>query len=1113
MSERSPQEDRHHQHHVPLLPIVLEHEAELPASHHHSANEFEEPDEVDELNDQDFDILPILSYEKEILKAIRESQITIIIGETGSGKTTQIPQIIMKYAREFLEKDDLSGNNNTNSHQFSKVEVKVEKESNRVVSQESDRKRDNRWDPPRESRRGNSRERRRDGSTDRDRERDRDGKSKRDSRERSLRDRNRERRRDDSRDRIRDTERDRDYDKRRRDSRDRRNRSTSRSRSRSRSVDRKDKFGRDIVPDNQGNHHKGEKETVKNSPPTIVVKEEPIDQKTQSQLFPKRKMMKMAITQPRRIAAISVAQRVQEEYEIMVKKKKSELRGTNTSMKMQDDENRDPTMENHLDLGGTIGYIVRFDDQTTDNTRIKFMTDGILIRECLSDPLLSSYSFIMLDEAHERSLNTDILFGLLKQVCVKRKDLKVIVTSATLDSEKFGKYFNNCPIIHIPGRLYPVDIYHSKTKQIMTLSGPANNSYIQSAVDIVLKIHHRPSSTKGDQGKDNDDDDGHILVFLTGSDEIEKACYLLNQALQEERSNNGLHRVPDKELIILPLYSALSNDDQVKVFQKPTILYDQWLQKQRKERGYTSHGGVTKYPRIIRKVVISTNIAETSITVPHVRYVIDAGFVKQKVFDPSRGLESLIVVPVSKISALQRAGRAGRTGPGHCYRLYSSECFDNFNDETIPEIQRTNLSNTILYLKAIGINNIIEFDFLDPPSTEQILQALIQLNTLKAIDNHGNITKLGRKMSSFPLDPHLSRMMIESGSKHCNCLDEIVIICAMLCVENVWYRPRSAAHHKSKPQQRGNSGRGGPNNNNNNKMSHYGPGGDGQDDYDSNRNQWTSLTPEEERCEIAHAGLRHDYGDLHTYLNIFNEFEQSNYTYDWCERHFINYRSMKTARKIRDALLLDAKKARLHELEFDIIPVGEKKDKEASLDRRISYAILAGYFMNAATRCVNDSVYKLLPLIDAKTKKNSSGSTNTEVRLVHMHPQSIFAVLKPSEFVVYQELVSSTKLFIKNVARVSGKVLEQHQQAWHYVDPRLLNGEEVDATSSSARKESNDGRDDLDADHASKRPRGEDSNAEGGSSAQPPSGSTTNKALSAVEQAKLRYLNRKSGKQ
>ena len=296
----------------------------------------------------------------------------------------------------------------------------------------------------------------------------------------------------------------------------------------------------------------------------------------------------IAVTQPRRIAAISVAQRVSD--------------------------------ERHRTVGGEVGYTVRFDDKTSSKTKIKFMTDGILVRECLSDPTLSNYSIIMLDEAHERSLNTDILFGLLKAACKLRPDLKLIVTSATLNTDKFGPYFLGCPIIHVPGRVFPVDIYHSKTKQVMTASGPSNSSYVQAAVDVILKIHKK-------------DEEGHILVFLTGQDEIERACTLLRATMKDESS-------PDRELIVLPLYAALTSEQQSKVFKHPKHLLPRGASE-------TMPDGSK---RLLRKCVIATNIAETSITVPQVRFVVDAGYVKQKAYDPNRGMESLVVVPSSKVS-------------------------------------------------------------------------------------------------------------------------------------------------------------------------------------------------------------------------------------------------------------------------------------------------------------------------------------------------------------------------------------------------------------------------------------------------------------------------------
>ncbi|GAX74379.1 hypothetical protein CEUSTIGMA_g1827.t1 [Chlamydomonas eustigma] len=324
---------------------------------------------------------------------------------------------------------------------------------------------------------------------------------------------------------------------------------------------------------------------------------------------------KIGCTQPRRVAAMSVAKRVAEEFGCR--------------------------------LGEEVGYAIRFEDCTSSETVIKYMTDGMLLRECLLDELLTGYSVVVLDEAHERTINTDVLFGLLKEVIRKRKDFKLIVTSATLDAEKFSSYFFDCPIFTIPGRTYPVEILYTKAPE---------SDYLDAALITVMQIHL--SEPEGD-----------VLLFLTGQEEIETCCQILY-----ERMKSLGPQVP--ELLVLPVFSALPSEIQTRIFEPA--------------------------PPGKRKCVVATNIAEASLTIDGIYYVVDPGFAKMKVYSPKNGMDSLVVCPISQASARQRAGRAGRTGPGKCYRLYTEAAYKNeMLPTSIPEIQRTNLSMTVLTLKAI----------------------------------------------------------------------------------------------------------------------------------------------------------------------------------------------------------------------------------------------------------------------------------------------------------------------------------------------------------------------------------------------------------------------------
>lgn len=423
----------------------------------------------------------------------------------------------------------------------------------------------------------------------------------------------------------------------------------------------------------------------------------------------------IGVSQPRRVAATTVAVRVAEEY--------------------------------GCEVGKEVGYSIRFEDVSSATTRIKFMTDGLLIREALVDPLLSRYSVIMLDEAHERSIATDVLFGLLKKILKQRPELRIIVSSATLQAEDFLKFFSGPDktasdtasddrskskgtIISLEGRTYPIDILY--------LESPAED-YVEKAISTVFDIHSKEK-------------EGDILCFLSGREEIEQAVNAVAERSQIDPSSPSL--------LPLPLYAGLSAEQQMYVFE-PT-------------------------PENMRKVIFSTNIAEASVTIDGIVYVVDTGFVKLRAYNPKTGIETLTATSTSKASAAQRAGRAGRTKPGKCFRLYTEDAYNSLPDANPPEIQRSNLAPFVLQLKALGVDNVLRFDYITPPPAELMVKALELLFSLGALDEYAKLTKpLGLRMAELAVDPMMAKTLLSAPAF--GCLSEILTIAAMTSLgSSVW---------------------------------------------------------------------------------------------------------------------------------------------------------------------------------------------------------------------------------------------------------------------------------------------------------------------------------------
>ncbi|XP_055839542.1 probable ATP-dependent RNA helicase DHX35 isoform X2 [Episyrphus balteatus] len=549
-------------------------------------------------------------------------------------------------------------------------------------------------------------------------------------------------------------------------------------------------------------------------------------------------------------------------------------------------------------VGDSIGLAIRFVDKQSKSTAVKFMTEGVLLREMLADPLLTQYAVIIIDEAHERNTLTDTALGLLKKIMKKRESLKIIISSATIDAEFFKEFFNiktkkstkdTSVILSVEGRMHPVKTFY--------LQEPCSD-YVKETVNTIWKIHKKEPA-------------GDVLAFLTGQEEVLQAIDLLNEFKNAENLEN---------IQILPMYGTLPNNDQLKVFFNP--------------------------PKFTRKVVIATNIAETSITIPGIVYVIDCGFVKLKWFNSESYTDSLVVVPVSKAAAQQRAGRAGRVRAGKVYRLYTEEDYKNLPEQTPPEMRRTDLSSTVLHLKALGIDNVLRFHFPSPPPAKNLLAALETLYALDALDENGDLTKpIGYLLAEMPLPAMTAKMLYVAGQLRCS--EEILTIIAMLQVQSVFSKPAT---------------------------------GQGQI-----------------KQRIAKRNFEAAEGDLITLLNVYTAFVDNGRTKEFCGRYYLIYRSLKRAHELRTQL------ESLIQSKLGIPMFSCKGDVEL-----ICKCITAGFFPNAAY-LHHSGVYKTI-------------RGNTELNI---HPLSTIYTLKPPTFVVYCELMQTTKLFMKELTVIRSEWLTE----------------------------------------------------------------------------------------
>ena len=623
-------------------------------------------------------------------------------------------------------------------------------------------------------------------------------------------------------------------------------------------------------------------------------------------------------TQPRRLAARSVAERIAEEL-------KSEI-------------------------GSAVGYKVRFTDHTSRDACVKLMTDGILLAETQTDRYLAAYDTIIIDEAHERSLNIDFLLGYLKQLLPRRPDLKVIITSATIDAERFSQHFNGAPVLEVSGRTYPVEIlYRPLTSKDEDDAEVELTDAIVDAADELARYG-----------------EGDILVFLPGEREIREAAEALRKSTLRRNDE------------ILPLFARLSHAEQHKIF----------------------HPSGAK-----RRIVLATNVAETSLTVPGIKYVIDTGLARVKRYSARAKVEQLHVEKISQAAARQRSGRCGRVSAGVCIRLFSEEDFNSRTEFTDPEIVRSNLAAVILRMASLNLGDVAAFPFLEMPDSRYINDGFQVLLELGAVNEHNGLTKLGEQMARLPIDPKIARILL-AAKKH-DCMAEILVIASALSIQDPRERPLEARDAAAK----------------------------------------------------AHERFTDKQSDFLAYLNIWDSFQRerdkglsNKQLVQWCRQYFLSHLRMREWRELHHQLAQTAIEMGLTTKEAAFRRPPEVKQLTSSenagdqdLSAKLKQKQLDKKQHRAQIRAAKEAGYEqihralLTGLIANVGMKSPDGNDYTGARgsRFHLFPASALFKAKP-KWVMAAELVETTKLYARDVAAIQPEWIEQeapHLVRYHYFEP------------------------------------------------------------------------------